>query len=264
MSAGIDGLFDLPGRVAVVTGAASGMGRATSIALAQAGADVVMGDIDADGMSETAAEAGATGRRIFAVPTDVTDREQVFALVATARRECGRLDVMANIAGILVMGKVADLDEADFDRAMAVNFKSVLYGCQAALGVMVPQGSGNIVNIASGVLDMAQGAPGSAPYSISKAAVAMLTKIVAVEAAPHGIRVNTISPGWVESAFTIGRVEGDEAREEARQRARRMNPMRMTGTPEHIAHTILYLVSDAAEYVTGQTIHPNGGATMPW
>ena len=111
---------------------------------------------------------------------------------------------------------------------------------------------------------MAQGAPGSAPYSISKAAVAMLSKVVAVEAARHGIRVNTISPGWVESDFTVGRLDSEEERDESRERARRMNPLRMLGTPQHIAHTILYLVSDASEYVTGQTIHPNGGATMPW
>lgn len=264
MTGSVESLLDMSGKVAVVTGAASGMGRATTIALAQAGADVVIGDIDVAGMTETAAEASRSGRRVIAVETDVTSREQVFRLVETASEEFGQLDIMANIAGILVLGKVVDLEESAMDRALDVNFKGVLFGCQAALQVMIPQGSGNIVNIASGVLDMAQGAPGSAPYSVSKAAVAMLTKVVAVEAAPHGIRVNTVSPGWVESAFTMGRLDSEEERAESRERARRMNPLRMTGTPEHVAHAILYLVSDAAAYVTGQTLHPNGGATMPW
>lgn len=264
MASAIAELFDLSGKVAVVTGAASGMGRATTIMLAEAGADVVAGDINTDGLEETVAEAAQSGRRVIAVETDVTARDQVFRLVETGSRDLGRVDIMCNIAGILVMGRVAELDEATVDRALAVNFKSVLFGCQAALEAMTPQGSGNIVNIASGVLDMAQGAPGSAPYSVSKAAVAMLSKVVAVEAARYGIRVNTISPGWVESDFTMGRLETDEEREQSRDSARRMNPMRMLGAPEHVAHTVLYLVSDASEYVTGQTIHPNGGATMPW
>ena len=256
--------WDFSGRAAVITGAASGIGRATAIMLAQAGADVVIGDTNEEGLEETARAIDSANGRGISVKTDVTDSAQVSKLVQTAVDEFGKLDFMGNIAGILVTGLVSELAEADLDRAFAVNMKGVFFGCQAALRVMMPRRSGAIVNIASGVLDMAQGAAGSAPYSMSKAAVAMLSRVAATEAAPFGIRVNTISPGWVESAFTQGHLQTEDERTANRERARGMSPLGLTGIPEHIAQTFLYLVSDAAAYMTGQTLRPNGGATMPW
>ena len=262
------GPFDLTGRVAVVAGAASGIGRATATALARAGADVAVADVDAAGLEETAALVATSGRRGLAVPTDVTSKADVDALVERAVAELGRLDVMANVAGIILDGPVLDTTEADLDRVVAVNLKGVLFGCQAALRVMVDQGSGSIVNMTSAVID--QPAPGLGSYAISKAGVAMLTRVAALEGGRHGVRVNAVAPGFVETPMTRRRATSgdgavDERRMEAiRARARSGSPLGLTGEPDDIANAVVYLASDAARFVTGQILRPNGGVTMPW
>ncbi len=260
----VEQLFDLTGRTAVLTGAASGMGRATAYLLSDAGANVVLGDVDADGLAETVRTIKDKGGNVSSVVTDVTRKADVDALVARAAADFGRLDIMGNIAG-LMLGRthVVDTPEEDLDFVMNVNFKGVWYGCQAAMRVMMPQGSGSIVSISSTAIDM-PGAAGSSAYSVSKASVAMLTKVLATEAAPHGIRVNAISPGWVRSGFTRKQVEKPEDFEEYQEFRRQGIPLGIAGMPEHIAQTLLFLVSDAAEYVTGQNIRPNGGTYMPW
>ena len=204
-------LFDLSGRTAVLTGAASGMGRATAYLLSDAGANVVLGDINAEGLAETARTVEDKGGRVSSIVTDVTKQADVDALIARAVDDFGRLDIMGNIAGLKVKKNnfVVDTPEEDLDFVMNVNFKGVWYGSQAALRAMIPQKSGSIISIASSVIDM-PGAPKSSTYSVSKAAVAMLTKVLATEAAPHGIRVNAVSPGWVRSGFTRENVETEE------------------------------------------------------
>ena len=166
--------FDLSGRVAVLTGAASGIGRATAHVLAGAGATVVLGDIDEKGAQATADDIAAHGGKALPLRADVTKHGDIDALVDRAAGEYGRVDIMGNIAGIPHNQMIADVTDDELERILAINLKSVFYGCQAALRVMTPQGSGSIVNISSGAIDTP--APTLACYSMTKAAVAMLTK----------------------------------------------------------------------------------------
>jgi len=243
--------FDLTGRVAIVTGAGSGIGRATAQRLAEKGAAVVGVDLkNAD-------------RQV-----DVSDRAAVHALVDDVVREHGRLDVMCNIAGIMHDSSVLDTEEADLDRVLATNFKGVLWGCQAAGRHMVEQGSGSIVNAASTAIDM--GAPNLICYSSAKAAVTILTKTLATEIGPRGVRVNAVAPGYIATGMTAGRFTREDGTvdEEGRDRLHNlmasMAPLKRIGAPDDIAWSIVYLASEASSFVTGQILRPNGGASMPW
>jgi 3-oxoacyl-[acyl-carrier protein] reductase len=260
--------YDLTGRVAVLTGVGSGIGKATAITLAAAGATVVGGDVDDAAAEATAKEIVGDGGRARAQPTDVTKRAEVDALVDGAVEEHGRLDIMGNIAGVPHNKAVADVTDDEFERILAINLKSVFYGCQAALRHMIPQGSGNIVNISSGVIDNL--APTLACYGMTKAAVAMLTKTLATEVGRHGIRVNAIAPGMILTNFSRHNfVDEDgnvvpEKLEQYHKRAGAMAPLGRAGEAQDVANTFLYLVSDAASFVTGQVERPNGGVAMPW
>ncbi|MFM8971473.1 MAG: SDR family NAD(P)-dependent oxidoreductase [Actinomycetota bacterium] len=150
---GPNDLFDLSGRIAVLTGVASGIGQATAHMLASAGATIVGGDVDEAGARATADAIVAAGGTARAVRTDVTRRADIDALVDGAAAEFGRVDIMGNIAGVPHNRLVADCTDEEFERILAINLKSVFYGCQAAIRHMVPQGSGNIVNISSGAID---------------------------------------------------------------------------------------------------------------
>ncbi len=255
-TSGIDEAFDLSGRVAVLTGAASGIGRSTAQVLSGAGATVVLGDIDEKGAQATADEIGSRGGTALPLRTDVTKRSDIDALVDRAAGDYGRVDIMGNIAGIPHNQMVADVTDEDFERILAINLKSVFYGCQAALRVMTPQKSGSIINISSGAIDTP--APTLACYAMTKAAVAMLTKTLAMEAGQAGIRVNALAPGVILTNFSRQHfVDADgtvneERLQQYKQRFGAMSPLGRIGTPEDIAWTILYLVSDAASFVTGQ------------
>ncbi len=260
--------FDLTGRIAVLTGAASGIGRATALVLSGAGATVVLGDIDGPGVEATVKEIDGRGGRAVGVEMDVTRRADVDALVARATGSYGRIDVMGNIAGVRSDGPVVDITDAEFDRVLDINLRGVFYGCQAALRAMIPQGSGNIINISSGIVD--DPGPTMATYGMTKAAVASLTKAIASEGAEYGIRANAIAPGIILSNFSRAHFvdesgEVDPARFEAYiEWAATLSPMARVGTPAEVAWMILYLVSDAASFVTGQIMRPNGGSAMPW
>lgn len=260
--------FDLSGQVAVVTGAGSGIGKATALTLAEAGATVVGGDIAADAVEATATEITGAGGTARGVRTDVTDRAQIDALIDGARSEFGRVDIVANIAGVPHNRMVAECTDEEFERILAINLKSVFYGCQAALRVMTDQGSGNIINISSGAIDTP--APTLACYGMTKAAVAMLTKTLACEAGPLGIRVNAIAPGVIETNFSRHNfVDADgnvdpEKLETYRKRFGAMAPLKRVGVAQDVADTILYLVSERASFMTGQILRPNGGVAMPW
>ena len=260
--------FDLKGQVAVLTGAGSGIGKATALTLADAGATVVGGDIVEDAVQATAAEITAAGGTARAVHADVTQRAQIDALIDGAKAEFGRVDIVGNIAGVPHNRMVAECTDEEFERILAINLKSVFYGCQAALRVMADQGSGNIVNISSGAIDTP--APTLACYGMTKAAVAMLTKTLACEAGPLGIRVNAIAPGVIETNFSRHNfvdAEGNvdpEKLEGYRKRFGAMAPLKRVGVAQDVADTILYLVSERASFMTGQILRPNGGVAMPW
>ncbi|MEI5101233.1 SDR family oxidoreductase [Streptomyces sp. PmtG] len=253
--------YDLTGRTAFVTGAASGIGRASAVLLAEAGATVHCADRDEQGLHGTTALIKAAGGTAHPHPLDVRDWTQVQQAVTEAATATGRLDVLAAIAGIMHSGTVLETREEDLDRVLAVNVKGVLYACQAAARVMIATGTGgSIVTMASGAVDT--GGPGLLCYGVSKAAVVQLTRTLATEVGPHGIRVNAVAPGWVRTPMT-GRHDA-AARPRTEDLMARRSPLGRVGVPEDVAHTVLHLASDAAAFTTGQILRPNGGVAMPW
>lgn len=258
--------FDLSGRVAVVTGAGGGIGREAAVVFAAAGARVVIGDVKAEGLFETVPMIEAVGGRAIAVPTDVSRRSEVDALVQTAKEEFGSVDVMANVAGIIRNNLVVDTTEEELDAVIAVNLKGVYFGCAAAARVMIEQGRGSIVNVASTGMDMP--VPTLSCYALTKAAVAMLTRTLATEVGPHGVRVNAIAPGFTDSPMTQRTWKADDghvdesARDQLWATRSAQSPLNRIGTVRDQALQMLYLASDAASFVTGQVLRANGGVTM--
>ncbi len=258
--------FDLSGRVAVVTGAGGGIGREAAVVFAAAGARVVIGDVKAEGLFETVPMIEAVGGRAIAVPTDVARRSEVDALVQTAKEEFGSVDVMANVAGIIRNNLVVDTTEEELDAVIAVNLKGVYFGCAAAARVMIEQGRGSIVNVASTGMDMP--VPTLSCYALTKAAVAMLTRTLATEVGPHGVRVNAIAPGFTDSPMTQRTWKADDghvdesARDQLWATRSAQSPLNRIGTVRDQALQMLYLASDAASFVTGQVLRANGGVTM--
>jgi 3-oxoacyl-[acyl-carrier protein] reductase len=188
--------------------------------------------------------------------------------VDRAVSEFGRLDVMCNIAGIAADGVIADATEEALDRAITINVKGTIYGCQAAIRVMVPQGSGSIINVSSAAIDAP--APTYGIYAMTKAAVAQVTKTLALEVGRHGIRVNTIAPGFTVTAFTSRHLyEPDGSMNQEKydafiQQMQKLSPLKRVGEPEDQAYLILYLASDASKFSTGQIWRANGGQAIVW
>ncbi|MFH8289921.1 SDR family NAD(P)-dependent oxidoreductase [Streptomyces sp. NPDC018059] len=270
--------YDLTGRTAFVTGAASGIGRASALLLAEAGATVHCADRDARKLHETAALIKAAGGEAHAHELDVADKEQIDRAVAQAAAAAtttgtgtgrgtgtgtgtGRLDIMAAIAGIMHNSPVLETREKDLDRVLDINFKGVLYACQAAARAMIEAGrGGSIITMASGAVDT--GGPGLLCYGASKAAVVQLTKTLATEVGPHAIRVNAVAPGWIRTPMTERHDSQAQAHTEGVMT--RMSPLGRVGDPDDIAHAVLHLASDASSFTTGQILRPNGGVAMPW
>ena len=261
-------VYRMDGRVAVVTGAASGIGAATAGVLAAAGASVVCADIDPAGLATTVAAVEAAGTRAIAVPTDVTRRDQVEAMIAAGVAEFGRIDAVCNIAGAMFPGRIEDLDDDTIDRGIGLNLKGVLYGTQAAIRAMKEQGSGAIVNVSSGAIDLPYA--GIGVYAFTKAAVAMLSMTAALEAGEYGIRVNAIAPGMTVTPFTTWRLNkpdgtiDQDAYDEFMEYSKGMSPLGIVGEAMDQALLIHYLLSDASKYATGQIFRVNGGQTWAW
>ena len=259
-------LFDLSDRVAIVTGGGSGIGEATAHVLAAAGAHVVVADIDLDAAERVCSHIGERAR---ARCCDVRDRAAVDALVDTTIAAHRRLDIMVNNAGASFTALVADLDEDLLDAAVALNLKGVLWGCQAALRAMVGGGGGAIVNTSSSAIDVAT--EGIAAYAMTKAAVAQLTRTLALEAGRHGVRVNAIAPGFTDTNFYEAKKREPRPGEPAVATYQAIvdtvtaqSPLGMVGESIDQAALVLYLASDAGRFVTGQIIRSNGGIAMPW
>ncbi len=263
-----DQAFALTGRTAIVTGAGSGIGRASAIRMAEMGATVVCADWNGAAAEDTVGLIKLASGSATAATVDVSHRDEVGALVADTVARAGRLDIMGNIAGIIGPPlEVTDVTEEELERVLAVNLKGVVWGCQAAARVMVEQGRGSIINMSSGAIDVP--APGLITYALAKAGVAQLTKTLALEVAPRGVRVNAIAPGLVVTGMTSRhwvRPDGsidEQARDAALAPMRQRSPMGLLGEPDDIAYAVLYLASDASKFMTGQILRPNGGVAMP-
>ncbi|WP_281981903.1 SDR family NAD(P)-dependent oxidoreductase [Thalassorhabdomicrobium marinisediminis] len=247
--------FDFTGRTALVTGAASGLGLAMARAFVDAGAKIVLFDLDEDGMRAAADALNADSPgQVTALAGSITDRGAVEAACEATVAFGGRLDVVMNNAGISGNGPSLELDEITWRRGIDINLNGAFFVAQAAGRVMAEQGGGSIVNTASMYGFVA--APERAAYCAAKAGVVALTKVLAIEWADRNIRVNAIAPGYVRTALTEtlaaqGRLDLDALN--ARVPAGRL------GTPEEIASASLFLASDASAYVTGQTLVADGG-----
>ncbi len=242
------------GRTALVTGAASGMGRVTAKLLAEEGANVVAGDINADGLKETCDEIAANGRQVLSYVLDVTDREQLKAMVQAAVERFGQIDVLMNIAGIASRENFLEFDAAMWDRMMDVNLNSVLFLTRAVAPHMIERGYGRVVSIASTAGEVVY--PNLSPaYHASKAAIIQLTRYMGQELAPHGITVNALGPGVIQTPITAPSMKDPEYVKMIMERI----PLKRFGQPEDVAYVALFLASEQAAYVTGQTIFVDGG-----
>src|SRR5262245_22388290 len=245
--------FALSGKVAIVTGASRGLGRAMAIALAGAGADVTVAARAVPELEETAREVRTLDRRALVLPTDVTDYAQVEALVARTLETLGRLDVLVNNSGIAQVTPLAEMAPAEFRRTIDTNLVGVFNGCRAAAAHFLAQGSGKVINLSS-VLGTV-GLPGYSAYAASKGGVSAFTRALAAEWARHNVQVNAIAPGW----FVTDMNAGAFADPKIRDRLLRDVPARRTGRLDEIGPLVVYLASAASDFMTGQTIHLDGG-----
>jgi 2-deoxy-D-gluconate 3-dehydrogenase len=247
----VNSLFDLTGRVAIVTGANTGIGQGIAIALAEAGADVALvGRSPAD---ETAEKVAATGRRAVQVGADLSTIAPVQEVVDRTLADLGRLDILVNNAGTIRRADAVDFTEADWDVVIDTNLKSVFFLCQAAGRHMIGQGRGKIVNIAS-MLSF-QGGIRVPSYTASKSGVGGLTKLLANEWAAKGVNVNAIAPGYIATNNTAA-LQADETRN--RQILERI-PAARWGDPSDLGGAAIFLASDASNYVNGHILAVDGG-----
>lgn len=247
----MSGLFDLSGKVAVVTGANTGVGQGLAIALAEAGADVAL--VGRTQALETAERVRAAGRRAAIVDADLSTIAPVQEVVEQTLRELGGLDILVNNAGIIRRADALEFSEEDWDAVIDTNLKSVFFLCQAAARHMVRQGKGKIINIAS-MLSF-QGGIRVPSYTASKSGVAGLTKLLANEWAAKGVNVNAIAPGYIATNNTAA-LQADEVRN--RQIMERI-PAGRWGQPSDLAGAVVFLASDASNYVQGHVLAVDGG-----
>ena len=246
--------MELLGKVALVTGAAQGIGRAIALLLAQKGADIVVSDINLEKAEETVREIETIGRRAMAIRADVANTNDVERMVEAILGRFGQIDILVNNAGITRDKLILRMTEEDWDAVLNVNLKGTFNCTKAVVRHMSKQRRGKIVNIASVVGEM--GNVGQANYSASKAGVIGFTKTIAREFAQRGINVNAIAPGYIETPMT------EVLPEKVKEELRGMIPMGRLGRPGDVAEAVLFLVSEASRYITGQVLNVNGGIYM--
>jgi NAD(P)-dependent dehydrogenase (short-subunit alcohol dehydrogenase family) len=246
------------GRVALVTGAGHGIGRATALRLGREGARVAVADVRADAAEETRALLAAEEIESEALRCDVSDEEQVAAAVEAAVNRFRRIDVLHSNAGVLVAGAAGETSLDDWERTFAVNVRGMFLAARAVLPVMLERGKGAIVNTASTSGIAAE--PAIAAYCASKAAVIQLTRQLAVDYSRQGIRVNCVCPGWIETGFNDPVLVG-VGEDELATLVDRMVPLGRQGRPEEIAAVVAFLASDDASLVTGHALVADGGLT---
>lgn len=246
--------MELSGQVAIITGAAQGIGKAIALALAERGVDVVLGDIDLFKAQEVAGEVEALGRKALACRVDVSLMEKAQDLIDAGMEKFGRVDILVNNAGVTRDALVLRMKKEDWDFVLNVNLNGVYHCTKAVARFMTRQRRGRIVNIASVVGLM--GNAGQANYAASKAGVIGLTKSLAKELAPRSITVNAVAPGFIDTDMT--RVLS----EEVKAAMLRQIPLGRWGTPMDVARCVRFLVTPGASYITGQVIGVNGGMYM--
>ena len=245
----------LSGRVAVVTGGAKGLGRATVEALAERGASIVIMDRDAHALSEAAAGTAAYGPEHMTLQVDVTREQSVDAAFAQVQSRYGRIDILVNNAGIAIRRPTVELDLADWQSVVDVNLTAVFLCSRAAARSMIVAGRGSIVNLSSIMGLSGGGLYPNISYQATKGAIVNLTRALAIEWAGHGIRVNAVAPTWVRTELTRNLVENPELL----SRMLAMTPMGRLAEPADVAQAIAFLASDHASMITGHTLPVDGG-----
>ncbi|MCB2202627.1 glucose 1-dehydrogenase [bacterium] len=249
----------LSGKVVIITGAGRGIGRRAALLFASEGAKLALVDIDAKAGESAAKDVQSAGGEAIFIKTDLTNAANVEAMVATVIEQYGRIDVLYNNAGINHYGKLADTDEADWDKVMAVNVKSVYLTCKYVIPVMAAQKKGSIVNTGSSASLV--GLESLAVYTASKGAVLQLTRNMALDYAKDGIRVNALCPGVTATEMTQQVIDDDPDPKAAQERFDRVIPRGSMADPVEIANAALFLASDEASYITGAAIPVDGGYT---
>jgi NAD(P)-dependent dehydrogenase (short-subunit alcohol dehydrogenase family) len=248
--------FDLTGQIALVTAAGRGLGRATALALAHAGADIALGLRDAQHHGNLPEEITALGRRCLPLQMDMTDLAQVRSAIDAVVGYFGRIDILVNNAGIAPTNLAEDVTEADFDRTLAVNLKGTFFASQAAARYMIAQHSGRIINMGSQAGFAAL--PTESVYCMTKAGIAHLTKCLAVEWGKHGIDVNAVAPTFIRTDGTAPVLSDPAFRADVEERIAALHRI---GEPVEVAGAVVFLASPAASLITGHTILIDGGWT---
>jgi NAD(P)-dependent dehydrogenase (short-subunit alcohol dehydrogenase family) len=246
-------IFDIRGRTAFITGAGRGIGKVLATTLAQAGCNVALFGPHRENLEPLSKELGSSGVKTLVLTGDVSVKEDVDRAFAAVKQYFGRLDICVNNAGISMQVPAEDMAEADWDRLLDTNLKGTFLCSQAAARLMIPQKSGSIINIGS-ISGSAVNVPQKqGVYNTSKAGVVMLSRSLAVEWAPHGLRVNSLSPGYMKTEMTLATMSGLFPVWES------LTPLGRLGTPEELRGALLFLASDASSYMTGHDLVVDGG-----
>jgi 3-oxoacyl-[acyl-carrier protein] reductase len=245
----------LDGRVAIVTGAGQGIGQGVALCLARAGARIVVNDTAPDRIAQTVAAVEALGTQALGVQANVTQASEVERVVQETLSRFGKVDILVNNAGVVVVKSITDQTEADWDKVLNVNLKGVFLCCHRVVQEMIKQKQGAIVNIAS-IAAFHYTVP-HVPYAASKAGVVALTRDLAYEVARHGIRVNAIAPGPIETPMMSSALTPQQKEGYAKQ-----VPLGRLGQPHDIGNAVVFLVSDEASFITGTTLPVSGGTDL--